>query len=49
MTLTIPANPLHNHGIVLVHFNDFDCTEICDKLRRDLSLLTYIYLNMNEC
>ncbi len=23
--------------------------EICDKLRRDLAMVTYIYLNVNEC
>ncbi len=23
--------------------------EICDKLRRDLAMFTYIYLNVDEC
>ncbi len=41
----IPAKPLHNHDIVSVHFNNFYCNEIGDKLRRDLAVLTYIYLN----
>ncbi len=38
---TIPAKPLHNHDIVSVHFNNFYCTEICNKLRRDLAMFTY--------
>ncbi len=25
LPLIIPANPLHNHDIVLVHFNHFPC------------------------
>ncbi len=45
----IPAKPLHNHAIVSVHFNNFYCTEICDKLRRDLVMFAYIYLNVDEC
>ncbi len=45
----IPAKPLHNHDIVSVHFNHFYCPEICDKLRRDLAVFTYIYLNVDEC
>ncbi len=48
-TILIPAKPLHNHDIVLVHFNHFHYIGICDKLRRHLSLLTYLYLNMHEC
>ncbi len=36
--------PLHNHDIVSVHFNHFYCMEICNKLRRDLAMVTYIYL-----
>ncbi len=44
----IPAKPLHNHDTVPVHFNHFYCTKICDKLRRDLSILTYMYLNGDE-
>ncbi len=42
----IPAKPLHNHDIV--HFNHFPCTGICDKLSKHLSMLIYIYLNVNE-
>ncbi len=45
----IPAKPLHNRDIVSVHFNNFYCMEICDKLTRHLSMLTYIYLNVDEC
>ncbi len=45
----IPAKPLHNHDIVSVHFNHIPCTGICDKLSRHLSMLTYIYLNVDEC
>ncbi len=45
----IPANPLHNHDIVSVYFNHFHCMTICDKLSRHLSMLTYIYLNVDEC
>ncbi len=46
---SIPAKPVHNHAIVSVHFNYFYCTEICDKLRRDLAIFTYIYLDVDEC
>ncbi len=35
--------------IVSVHFNNFYCMGICDKLTRHLSMLTYIYLNVDEC
>ncbi len=45
----IPAKPLHNSDSVSVHFNHFYCMEICDKLSRHLYMLTYIYLNMDEC
>ncbi len=45
----IPAKPLHNHDIVSVHFNHFYCKEICDKLSRDIAMLTYIYLNVDDC
>ncbi len=45
----IPAKALHNHDIVSVHFNHFYCMEICDKLSRDLAMLTYIYLKVDEC
>ncbi len=44
-TYVIPTKPLHNHDIVSVHFNHFYCTEIYDKLSRNLALFTYIYLN----
>ncbi len=46
---SIPAKPLHNHDIVSVHFNHFYCMEICNKPRKDLAMLTYIYLNVDEC
>ncbi len=49
MYKSIPAQPLHNHDIVSVHFNNFPCTGICDKLSRHLSMLTYTYRNVNEC
>ncbi len=45
----MPAKPLHNHDIGSVYFNHFYCTEICDKLGRDLAMFTYIYLNEDEC
>ncbi len=44
----IPEKPLHNDDIVPVHFNHFHCMGICDKLNRHLSMLTYIYLNVDE-
>ncbi len=44
--LYIPAKLLHNHDIVSVHFNNFYCTEIC---QRDLAMFTYIYLNVDGC
>ncbi len=47
--LYIPANPFHSHDIVSVHFIHFYCTEICDKLNRDLAMLTFIYLNVDDC
>ncbi len=46
--LQLPA-PLHNFAIVSVHFNNFHCMEICDKLRMDLARFTYIHLNEDEC
>ncbi len=46
---SLPAKPLHNHAIVSVHFNNFYCTGICDKLSRDLAMITYIYLNVDDC
>ncbi len=50
-TCTILSKPLYNHNILSdwVHFNHFPCMGICDKLSRHLSMLTYIYLNMDEC
>ncbi len=45
----IPAKPLHNHDIVSVDFNNYYCMEICDKLSRDLTMLVYIYLNVDDC
>ncbi len=45
----IPAKPLQNNDTVSVHFNHFYCMGICDKLSRHLSMLTYIYLNVDEC
>ncbi len=48
-TCYIPAKPLHNRDIVSVYFNNFHCMRICDKLSRHLSMLTYIYLNVDEC
>ncbi len=45
----IRAKLLHNHDIVSVHFNNFYCMEICDKLSRDLAMLTYIYFNVDDC
>ncbi len=44
----IPTKPLHNRDIVSVHFNHFPCMGICTKLSKYLSMLTYIYLNMDE-
>ncbi len=46
--IVMPAKPLHNSDAVSVHFNHFYCMGICDKLSRHLSMLTYIYLNMDE-
>ncbi len=45
----LPAMPLHNSDTVSVHFNHFYCMYICDKLKGDLAMLTYIYLNVDEC
>ncbi len=47
--ICIPAKLLHNRDIVSVHFNYFYCMGICDKLSRHLSMLTYIYLNVDDC
>ncbi len=40
---------LHNCDTVSVHCNHFYCIEICDKLNKHLHMLTYIYLNVDEC
>ncbi len=44
----IPSKPLHNHYIVSVHFNYFPCMVLCNKLSRDLTMLTCIYLNVHD-
>ncbi len=36
----IPAKPLHKHVIDSIHFNNFPCMRICDKLSRHLFMLT---------
>ncbi len=46
-----------DHVYVLVYISDncyailliFSCTGICDKLKRNLSISTYIYLSMGKC
>ncbi len=43
----IPAKLLRNRDTVSVHFNHFHYIEICDKLSRKLSILNYIYLNVD--
>ncbi len=47
--IIILAKPLHNRYIVSVHFNHFHCMGIWDKLSKHTSVLTYIYLNVDEC
>ncbi len=47
MGAVIVVKPLHNRNIVSVHFHHFCCTQICDKLSRDLAMLTYIYINVD--
>ncbi len=47
--INIPAKQLHNSDTVSVHFNHLYCMGICDKLSRHLSMLTYMYLNVDEC
>ncbi len=44
----ILAKPLHKRDTVSVHFNHLYCTDVCDKLRKELAMLTYIYLNVDE-
>ncbi len=48
-TYIIPAKPSHNSDTDSVHFNHFYCMGICDKLSRHFFMLTYIYLNVDEC
>ncbi len=43
----MPAKPLHNPDIV--HFNHFPCIVFFNKLCRHLSMLTYIYPNVDTC
>ncbi len=49
IAIVIPAKPLRNSDTVSVYFNHFYCMGICDKLSRHLYMLTYIYLNVEEC
>ncbi len=42
--LHIPIRSLHNRDTGSPHF-----CQICNKLKRGLAMLTYIYLNVNEC
>ncbi len=42
MVTTIPANS----DIVSVHLNNLSWMEICDILRRAISMLTYIYITV---
>ncbi len=46
---SIPTKPLYNCDIGSVHFNHLYCMGMCDKLTRHLSMLIYIYLNVDEC
>ncbi len=48
LTSYIPAKPLHNHAIISVHFNHFYCTEICDKLKRDLATYISMWMSVNQ-
>ncbi len=43
--------PLYSCDLVSVHFNHFPCMEICNKLRRDIAMLNYIYMSLkvDEC
>ncbi len=47
-TMWLLAKPLGIHDIISVHFNHF-CMWICDTVRSYLYMLTYIYLNVDEC
>ncbi len=42
----IPANPLHYHDIVSIHFNHFYCMEI---LRQTKLGLSYVSLHISQC
>ncbi len=44
-----PISALCQTCQAITHFNHFYCIEICDKLSRDLAMVTYIYLNVDEC
>ncbi len=48
-SLIKPAKPLHNSDTVSVHFNHFYCIGIFNKLSTYFYMLTYIYLNVDEC
>ncbi len=48
-TFTTPAKPQHNYDRVSVHYHYLYCMKICDNLRRDLAIFTYIYRNVDEC
>ncbi len=43
------SKPLLKRKIVSVHFNNFPFMKICHKLRRHVCMLTYIYLNVDQC
>ncbi len=47
-TTYTPAKSPQNYDIVAVYSNHVPCTQICDKLSKDLAMLTYIYLNVDE-
>ncbi len=47
--LFIPAKPLCNSDTVSVHFSHFCCMGICEKMRRDLAMLTYNYHDVDDC
>ncbi len=45
ISYVIPTKSLHNCDIISVHFNQFSCMEICNTLRKHLSILTlHIFL-----
>ncbi len=45
----VPGKPLHNRNIVTVYYNSFPCMKISEILTRHFCMLTYIYLNVDEC